>query len=165
LYKELILNMKKFFLLVTVLCCSCYAFGQLGKTKPEMLAELGEENVLKESAGKPGYSGLLFKLDSTQFMQATFRGEQAVMLSYFNADSLLSEQHYKGYLAESLPGFVPQKTCRLGDKTYLLNPGGNQLVVQTHRDEDSAFPLIGLILVNDPAIIRGLSEKVGRLCE
>lgn len=157
--------MKKLFLLVPALLFSCYAFGQLGKTKPEILAQLGEENVLKESAGKPGYSGLLFKLDSTQFMQATFRGEQAVMLSYFNADSLLSEEHYKGFLAESLPGFVAQKTCRLGDKTYLLNPGSNQLVVQTHRDEDTPFPLIGLILVNDPAIIRGMSEKVERFCE
>lgn len=87
------------------------------------------------------------------------------MLSYFSADSMLTEQLYNQYVGQSLPGFAPQKTCRLGNKTYLLDPRKNQLVVQSHKEDEGAFPLIGLILVSDPTIINSMSEKIRQFCK
>lgn len=130
-----------------------------------MVAQIGKEQVLKESAAKPGYAGVLFMLDSISFLQATFRGETAVMLNYMQMDSLLSEQQYKDYLKLSLPGFAPLKKCTLGNKTYLLDTGKSQLVVLSHKNESGSFPLIGLIMVSDPTIINSMSEKIKQFCE
>lgn len=157
--------MKKIIFIGLCLIFSLQAFAQLGKSKQELLGQYGKDRVLKESEGKPGYSGLLIRVDSVQFMQATFKGDKAVMLSYVQADSMLNEQQYKKYLNQSLPGFTPQRTCALGSKTYLLDARKNQLVVQTHKNEGGGFPLTGLILVNDPSIIKSMADRIKQICQ
>lgn len=157
--------MKKLLLLLVLLSSSLYTFAQMGKSKQELLASFGKERVLKESAGKPGYSGVLFKLDTVSYVQATFKGEKAVMLSYMHVDSMLTEQLYKNYISQNLPQFTPQKKCTLADKTYLLDSKKNQLVIQNHANEGGTFPLIGLTIVTDPAIISSMSEKIRQFCK
>lgn len=157
--------MKKTGLFLILLLSSFVTFAQLGKSKQEMVAQIGKERVLKESSAKPGYAGVLFMLDSISFLQATFRGETAVMLNYMRMDSLLSEQQYNDYLSLSLPGFSPLKKCTLANKTYLLDTRKNQLVVQSHKSEGGPFPLIGVIMVSDPTIISSMSERIKQFCE
>lgn len=157
--------LKKWGTSVLLLLVSFGAMAQLGKSRQEVIATLGQERLLKESEGKIGYKGLLFQLEETLFMQASLKADRAVMLSYMKTDSLLSEQQYKTYVDQNLPGFKPGKKCRLGNKTYLIDTQKNQMVLQTHKEEVADFPLIALILVTDPAMISGMSEKVTRFCK
>ena len=157
--------MKKIPLLAFFLLITLGAFAQMGKTKAELLAKYGKSRVVKESEGRPGYSGILFRVDSTLFLQATFKADVAVMLSYVHTDSQLSEQQYIAYVSRNMPGFSPRQKCILGSKTYLLDASKNYLVVQNHREGDDAFPIVGLIMVTDPAIISSMAGKIREFCQ
>ncbi|EMR03233.1 hypothetical protein ADICEAN_01626 [Cesiribacter andamanensis AMV16] len=157
--------MKKTALLLLTLLLSLGAQAQLGKTKADVLAHWGREKVLKESPGaRPGYSALLLELDSTRYLQVTFKAETAVMLSFMHTDSTISEQQYKAYLAENLGAFSPQRSCQLGAKTYLIDGRKNQMVVQNHRDEGGAYPLISLLIAADPALVKSLQSRMEGVC-
>lgn len=157
--------MKKIPLLAFFLLITLGAFAQIGKTKVEMLAQYGKSSVVKESEGRPGYTGMLFRVDSTLYLQATFKADVAVMLSYVQTDSQLSEQQYTTFVSQNLPGFSPKQKCILGSKAYLLDASKNYLVVQNHRESDNAFPIVGVIIVTDPAIISSMAGKIREFCQ
>ncbi len=137
----------------------------MGKSKADLLAQYGKEKVVKETESRPGYTGILFRPDSTTFLQATFKADVAVMLSYIYTEPLLDEEQYNAYINQHLPGFSPKQSCILGNKTYLLDASKNYLVVQNHLENSDAFPIRGLILVTDPAIISSMSAKIKEYCQ
>ncbi|AHM63343.1 hypothetical protein D770_25490 [Flammeovirgaceae bacterium 311] len=157
--------MKHILLFFLLLLMNTAAYAQMGKTKAELLALYGKEKVMKESEGRPGYTGILFRVDSSSFLQATFNADVAVMLSFIHTDMYLSEQQYSSYINQNLPGFTPQQSCILGNKTFLLNADNTVLVVQNHRQDSTDFPITGLIMVTDPAIIKSMADKIEEYCQ
>lgn len=158
--------MKKISLLLIILLAAVPAFAQLGKSKAELIAQWGQDKVLKESEGsRPGYSAMLLGLDSTRYLQVTFKAEKAVMVTIMHTDSTITEQRYKEYLSGNIPGFAPQRKCLLAAKSYLIDAGKNQMVVQNHRDDAGTYPLISLVIATDPAIIKGLMGRMEGVCQ
>ncbi|WP_224995608.1 hypothetical protein [Cesiribacter sp. SM1] len=157
--------MKNISLLFLLCIVSLSAFAQLGKTKAELIAQYGQEKIMKESEGRPGYTGVLFMVDSSTFLQATFKADVAVMLSYMHTDRLIDEQQYQAYISENLPGFNAKQSCALGNKTYLLDASKSYLVVENHQENTESFPIRGLIMVTDPAIISSMSGKIKEYCQ
>jgi hypothetical protein len=158
--------MKAIFLLLAALLCASSTYAQIGQTKEALIARWGPDKVLKESEGsRPGYSAMLLGLDSTRYLQVTFKAEKAVMVTIMHTDSTITEQRYKEYLSDNIPGFAPQRKCLLGPKSYLIDGRKNQLVVQNHRDEAGTYPLISLVIAADPAMIKSLMGRMEGVCQ
>jgi hypothetical protein len=158
--------MKTIVLLLAALLYGISTHAQIGQTKEALLAHWGQDKVLKESEGsRPGYSALLLGLDSVRYLQVTFKAEKAVMVTIMHTDSTITEQRYQQYLSENIPGFAPRRSCQLGAKSYLIDGGKNQLVVQHHREDAGAYPLISLVIAIDPAIIKGLMGRMEGVCQ